>query len=420
MQVAARATPTVALEERLWIMAIFLFAVLVHFAVIGGTIGLHTAAALEPAADSRIHIALVQSLLEGHGYSLGEPTAITPPLYIFFLTGLYWVFDSPVAVRIAQTLLAAAGCVIMYAIGRRLFGRTTGLVAAVLFSLYPLTAYLAGLHLTENLFLFLLLGIIWQSLRVADRPTVVRAAELGGLIGLASLTRAAFVAFVPFLLIWTVSLWGTRKLLSYRTFGVALCAAVLVLLPWTIRNSLALGSIVPIQSNGGMVFWAGNNPHSDGGMVWPTRETWSTTNPPNTLQYGWHGLSVAQENTLYVGTALTWIKEHPRDYFRLLRHKVQRLYGFARAGDEKELNVPFPVALFQIGVFGAAVVGLVLSRPRWRTVSLLISLIVFTNITTLVFSGATRYTVPMVPSIVLFAAFALVHFQTGQAAEGAR
>jgi len=420
MHVEARAASTVALEERLWLVTIFLFAVLVHLAVIGATIGFHTAAAAEPAADSRIHIALVRSLLEGHGYSLGEPTAMTPPLYIFFLTGLYWVFDSPVAVRIAQTLFAAAGCLMIYAIGRRLFGRTTGLGAALLLSVYPLTAYLAGLHLTENLFLLLLLGIIWQSLRVADRPTVLHAAELGGLVGLASLTRAAFVAFVPFLLLWTLTVWGTRNPLSYRTFGVAVGAVVLVLLPWTIRNSLVLGSIVPVQSNGGMVFWAGNNPHSDGGMVWPTRETWGQINPPNTLRYGWHDLSIAQENALYVRTAISWIRDHPRDYLRLLRHKLQRLYGFSRAADETEVNVPIPVVLFHAAVYVVAVVGLMLSRPRWRTLSFLIGLVVFTNLTTLVFSGATRYTVPMVPSIVLFAAFALASVQNSNAGEDVR
>src|SRR5579885_1277044 len=100
-----------------WLLAL---ALCVRLAVIAGTIGLDTPAALEPAADSRIHIALVHSLLSGHGFSLaGVPTAITPPLYVYVLAGVYWLTGDPAAVRILQAILGALGCIVIYDIGRR-------------------------------------------------------------------------------------------------------------------------------------------------------------------------------------------------------------------------------------------------------------------------------------------------------------
>lgn len=407
MQAAVRTTLWTGVEERLVLSAIFLLALLVRLVVVGGTVGFHTSALAEGTSDSRIHIALVEGLLSGRGYSLESPTAITPPLYIFFLAGLYRLFDAPAAVRLAQVALGAIGCLMLYAIGRKVFGQTTGLIAAGLLSLYPLAAYLAGLHLTENLFLFLVLLVIWQSFRVAERPTALTVAGLGVLIGLTALTRAAFVAFIPFLFVWTVSVWGGRSPQTYGVFGLAAVSAMLVILPWTIRNYLTLGAIVPVQSNGGMVFWAGNNPHADGGLVWPTRETWTATRPPDDNQYGWRDLAPAEENRLYIRTALSWMREHPGDYMRLLGHKVLRLYGFTRAADEQGLEVPVAVQVFHTGFLLAALAGLCLTLRSWRTLSLLLVLIVFTNLTTLAFGGATRYTIPMIPSLTLFAAAAV-------------
>ncbi|HKV45496.1 MAG TPA: glycosyltransferase family 39 protein [bacterium] len=395
-------------EERLLLVALFLFALLVRVIMIAQTIGFHTPGTAEPAADSRIHLALVQSLLTHHGYSLnGRPTAITPPLYVFFLASLYRASADPALVRFVQAFLGAMGCVLLYAIGRRLVGPTTGVVAAVILGLHPLIAYLAGLHLTENLFLFLLLLVLLQSQRVAERPTPLAVAGLGGLFGLATLTRAVFLGFLPFVLVWAIGLWGWRNPVGYRVFALVAVAAAIVILPWTVRNYVALGALVPVQGNGGMVFWAGNNPRSDGQMVWPTGQTWADGPPPDDGMYGWRGVGPAEENRRYVGAAVSWIRHHPRDYLRLLAHKLERLYGFSRAADARELAVPFAVIAFHVGLLVAALGGLVVTVRRWKSVALLLGLIVFTNLTALLFSGGTRYSVPMMPSLIILAAAAL-------------
>ena len=396
-------------SQRLLPWVIFALALVVRLMAIDGTIGWHTPAAAEPAADSRIHIALVQSLLGGHGYSLsGLPTAVTPPLYIFFLTALYRVFADPLAVRLAHAILGAVGCVVLSVIGRRMFDDLTGLVAAVILCVYPLVVYLSGLHLTENLFLFLLLLILWQSQRIGKRPTFAAVAGLGSLIGLAALTRAVFLAFLPFLLVWAVGLWGIRNPLAYRVFGAAVMSAVAVIIPWTVRNYVVLGALVPVQSNAGMMLWAGNNPHADGGLVWPTRETWMGGQPPDDGVYGWRGLSLAADNQRYVGAVASWIGQHPRDYLRLLGRKLVRLYEFTRVEDRRDLPVPRSLVLFQALFLASAAGGILLTLRRWRVLSMLLALVVFTNVMALVFSGGTRYTIPMVPSLVLFSSVALV------------
>jgi 4-amino-4-deoxy-L-arabinose transferase-like glycosyltransferase len=393
-------------ETRLLIVAIFLFAVLVRVAVVGGTVGFHTPASAEPASDSRIHIMLVENLLAGRGYSLDGPTGITPPLYVFFLAALYRILGDPAAVRLVQIVLAAAACVVLYAIVRRVRDPATGVIAAGLLSIHPLLAYLPGLHLTENLFLLLVLAFLWQALRVEERPTTARAAALGCLLGLAILTRAVFLVFLPVVLLWAAVVWGARTVRTYRIFTLTALAAALVVSPWTIRNYLVFHAFVPVQSNSGMVFWAGNNPGSDGGLVWPTRKTWTATAPPDDNMYGWRNLNVGQENALYVQTALAWIRGHPSDYAHLLARKVDRLYGLTRAADHQGVAVP-AAGFIQAGFLVAAVVGMCIALQSWRSFFLLFVLVAFVNATTLLFSGATRYAVPMIPSLVTFAAVAL-------------
>jgi len=54
-----------------------------------------------------------------------------------------------------------------------------------------------------------------------------------------------------------------------------------------------------------------------------------------------------------------------------------------------------------------ALAGCLLAAPRWREFAILFLLVVFTNVTTLLFSGGTRYSLPMIPALVVFAAVAV-------------
>jgi hypothetical protein len=244
---------------------------------------------------------------------------------------------------------------------------------------------------------------MWQALRVEERPTTWSAVGLGVLAGLAALTRSIFLAFLPFLVVWAIIVWGARARRAHAVAAAAVLTALAVISPWTVRNYLVFDTFVPVQSNGGMVFWAGNNPNSDGGMVWPTARTWTATRPPDDNTYGWRALTLAEENSLYVRTALTWIAENPGAYVQLLVRKLIRLYGVTRAADDQSLRVPVVVWAVQVGFLLAAFAGLFMTFRSWRRLALPLLLILFVNITTLLFSGATRYAVPMIPSLALFA-----------------
>lgn len=395
------------------LLVICVLAAVVRLAAAGVVVGLDTPAAQEPAADSRLHVALAESMLAGRGFAVnGAPTAVTPPLYVAFIAGIYALFGSPAAVRVVQALLGALACLLTYAIARRLLDARAALWAAAAMAVFPHAVYVSALHLTENLFLIALLLVVLQAARTAAVPSAANALGLGVLAALAALTRSIFLAFIPLLLIWAVCVWGVRGRTAWRVFAAIGVGAAVALGPWTVRNAVVLGAAVPVQSNGGMVFWAGNNPLSNGGLVWPDDLTWTAGPPPDDGFHGWQALSIAQENRLFVRTAWGWIREHPGEFASLLPRKLARLYGLAQA-DGDAVGAPWPAAVLYGVMLGAAAAGALLCRRAWRQLSMLLLLIVFTNLTTLVFSGASRYLIPMVPALAVLGGAATAWAERG-------
>src|SRR5262245_54100267 len=76
----------------------------------------------------------------------GEPPVLwRPPLYIYFLAGIYRLFGHGyLPVVIVQAGMAAATAVVAYRIGTRLFGDRVGVVTAVVVTGHPLLWYNAG------------------------------------------------------------------------------------------------------------------------------------------------------------------------------------------------------------------------------------------------------------------------------------
>src|SRR5206468_10165252 len=88
-----------------------------------------------------------------------------------------------------------------------------------------------------------------------------RAAALAGLLfGLAALTRAAQVYFLPLLSLWLVLVHRERLRAALSAAWIVPAVALLVILPWTVRNTRLHGGFVLIETNGPYNLWRGNGP----------------------------------------------------------------------------------------------------------------------------------------------------------------
>src|SRR5256714_13304889 len=112
--------------------------------------------------------------------------------------------------------------------------------------------------MSESLYGLLVAVAVLAALRFLDAPSATRAALLGAAIGLAALTRSEglflLVLLVPFVV-------RRAAVLPLRHFLIAVGAAALVVLPWSIRTSLVFHRPVAISNGDGAVL-AGANTHS--------------------------------------------------------------------------------------------------------------------------------------------------------------
>jgi len=187
------------------------------------------------------------SLASGTGFTIyGQPYLIHPPGYPLFLGVLYLLFGhSYAAVKVAQSLLGALTCVLILLIGERVFTKRVGLVAAAIAAVYPHLVYYTGLLMSEVLFVFLSTLFLYALAMLRENFTLRRMAFAGVILGLASLTRPMLM-FIPALLlfwVWIECRSTKRALVVTATLWLWM---VVVILPWTVRNYVVTGSVVPI------------------------------------------------------------------------------------------------------------------------------------------------------------------------------
>ena len=157
--------------------------------------------------------------------------------------------------RAAGLLFGALTIALMGVFGRRVGGDRLGLAAAVVCAVYPLMIVVDGALMSETAYtpvIVLVLLVAWSAL---ERPRLALFAALGALIAIAALVRSEALLLLP-LLAWPVALrggagWPPRALLATLT-----CAAALA--PWTIRNAIEFGHLIPISINDSTVLRGAN------------------------------------------------------------------------------------------------------------------------------------------------------------------
>jgi 4-amino-4-deoxy-L-arabinose transferase-like glycosyltransferase len=309
---------------------------------------------------------------------------------------VYWVFGvhDGRSVQLVQAIGWAAAAGLIGLIGRRLFGQAAGLLAAACTAVYPPFIMYQGYagsvyYATENLFIWLLLAMIWW-LVADDPPSVRRAAGAGVWLGLATLTRAVTLLF-PFALAMA---WGCRRPFVAREWArlvVALGLGVgLVVIPWTIRNYTVYHTFVPVTaSGGGLVLLGGNNPGSAGDPV-------DVTPDP---QYDWvrEIEDPVQRDRAYAKLAVDyWRTLTPGQWARLLINKTFLFWT--------DFGPNYNIAYGLILPFSW--LGLWMSR-RQPGVFALHAFVLYNFIFCLVVTAYARMRLPIEPCLILLAAAAL-------------
>jgi len=168
--------------------------------------------------------------------------------------------------RIVEALLGVAAILVIYLLGRRLGGRTVGLIAAFGVAVYPPFIHSTGELMSEPPALLTLPAAILAFLWAGERESLRAWIVPGLLFGLTAMFRPEYllvgVAFVVLAAIRVGTVRGWRP--GIAGAAVALLSLLLPILPWAVRNQVVLDRTVPISTGGGKALYVGTFLPADG------------------------------------------------------------------------------------------------------------------------------------------------------------
>jgi len=360
-------------------------------------------------------------LVKGSGYVTpwtGAETAHWPPGYTFFLAGLYGLFGPNVAVGwIANIVLGALTCVAVYIAGCLILSQRAGAIAGLLLAVFPGHIFFSSLLLSETLFTLLAVVAMTLTLLVARQgkdASMVRLILLGLVVGATALVRGqGLFLLIAAALFWWLSTADWRRALRWATVVGVTSLAVIV--PWSIRNYVAMDSFVFISTNAGGNLWLGNHEGATGRYMWMadewTRERYANLPEPER--------EVAASN-LALREGLKFIFTHPADELRLSATKLRALYEDDEEGLRWIHRPEAGSAVGSIRVIGDVADGFYFAvlavsagglaywlRRRRSAVALPLLVVGVFTLGQLLFFADPRFHFPMLPSLCLLAAVGL-------------
>lgn len=183
----------------------------------------------------------------------GTPTAVRTPGLPLFLAAIYAVGGhQPLAGRVALVVVNALAAGLLLDTGRRMQGRVSGLIAALLWVFWPVSVrslYYMDSLLGESLAIPAVIVAVW----LLSLGTRLSALLAGVAAGFAILTRPHLALAIPIFGVFALVRCRQEWLRAFLLV-LGVCSAVT---PWTIRNAMVFGTFMPLSSQGSLGIWAG-------------------------------------------------------------------------------------------------------------------------------------------------------------------
>jgi 4-amino-4-deoxy-L-arabinose transferase-like glycosyltransferase len=278
---------------------------------------------------------IAKSIAVGDGFSspFRDPTGPTVwlvPAYplllasIFTLFGVYTAHAAIVALVI-NCLTSALSCVPIFFIGKKLFNRTVGYIAAATFAIYPPSIWHAINTIWDTtIFVFLVSILMAWLFSLPETLNFKNASYFGLFMGLVALMNAVILIFYPFVILWLYFKSRRRVREKVLCLGTTCLLTAIVLSPWLLRNYWVFGRLM-LRSNFGLELKLGNNAFTGKSLDMPREErvsldqAWKLQHPSNAesefRRYSEMG-EIDYMQQCY-DEASTFIRENPWTFARL-------------------------------------------------------------------------------------------------------
>ncbi|HYS05792.1 MAG TPA: tetratricopeptide repeat protein [Candidatus Dormibacteraeota bacterium] len=389
---------------------------------------------------------------------LGKGAFVQSPLYAYLLGFLMTLIGKSVGpILVFQSLVGTATVLLTYVLGRRLFGHWHGVLAGLLIALYGPFLFFEGMVMKTFLspFLTVLLLLVLDVARQAARSdgeapgrrVLWLFGAAGAVFGLTTLDRDNFILLAPILAVLALWLGGGLRRRGLLAAGAFTLGTVLMIVPVTVRNWAVSHEFVLLTTGGGEVFFIGNNADANGlyvppPFVRPDPKYEHADFVARASEISGKRVTAMQSSWFWFDQGMQFIKEEPLSWLRLIGRKFVQFWNFYELPDNLDyqilqrfssllaaVNVTFPppgwatlsvpsgsswaaVRIHLVSTFGTiaplGLLGIFLTRRQWRRLVPLYVLLFGYMATVLLFFNFSRFRVPVVPILAVFAAESLL------------
>lgn len=230
---------------------IALVSIFVLVSLVGG-LWLKVAPDFGVKEDAEVYDNIAMNLAQGKGFTQAGLPVSEAPGYPFFLAGVYFLFGHNYTyVKIIQLLILGLIGAIVYFIAKNFLNLSFAFafLASITVVLWPYFLLYSNLLLTEVIFSLMLILLVYLILQFQKNPQYLNAAAIGGILGIAALTRPVALLLPFWLCAGFVLLFKKfRKKAYFFKLTLLIIVFLATLMPWTIRNYVKFNKLVPIRS----------------------------------------------------------------------------------------------------------------------------------------------------------------------------
>ncbi|MBI3449070.1 MAG: glycosyltransferase family 39 protein, partial [Acidobacteria bacterium] len=343
------------------------------------------------------------------------------PLYPYLLGAVYRIFgEGLLAPKIAQAFLGALTCALVTVLARRLSGRAAGLVAGLLLATYGPALFYDG-QINKTTLAMFLSALLASALVVSEGRRKGWIAFAGLVLGLAALVHENVNLAAPLVVAWLIFPvgivpWnerGARALIFAAGWAVAVA-------PATAHNLAATGEVVLITTGGGENFYTGNHEGASGRYSPPP-----FVRPDPFFEHEDFRAEAARRlgrpvtrsdsSRFWWDEGARYLSSHPGAAIPLLWDKLSVFWNAFERPDNffyenfRRFSPTLSLPLAGFGLMAPlALVGMALAARRFREMFPLYAVVAAFLLSAVIFFTQSRYRMPAVPLLTVFAAQAIV------------
>lgn len=344
-----------------------------------------------------------------YGFDGGQPDAFWPPGYPLFLAIFMLIFGETETIlplsNLVLYLITMAGVVKFAQFN---YNDTIAKIAALVLVIWPNYIFLTNTGAKEAVVIALMSWAIYCYFNFLHYSKLSHLLLAAVLVGMMVLVQPSLgVIFVALIITHFLS---TRNIISSTALiCVLVLGMVLVVSPWTIRNYQLYNAIIPVSTNGGVLFYSNNN----------NQVTPGYNDPPPSLKIDYP--DPVEQSSKGFELGLSWIKENPKEFLYLSYHKglyylgnddpsLWQIFNYRGEGSRTFL---YYIANMIINLFWIWIMAVILLRihlgknkldsfENFVTLSFLGLLMV-----DMLFEAGTRHHMPLYPLMAILCAKAL-------------